>query len=61
MPGEETWLTQKNRGVTAVLAANVAFGCLHRDVPQEKLDLLPLASRSMAEPITGPSLMLHAA
>jgi hypothetical protein len=37
-----------------LLAANVAFRGLHRDVPEEKLDLLKLASRIMAEPRTGP-------
>src|SRR5439155_6915206 len=31
------------------------FGRLHRNVPQEKLDLLQLASRCVAEPSTGPS------
>ena len=30
------------------------FGRLHRNVPQEKLDLLQLASRCVAEPSTGP-------
>jgi hypothetical protein len=35
-------------------AANIAFGGLHRDVPEEKLDLLELASGIMAEPGTGP-------
>jgi hypothetical protein len=48
-------------GSNSLLAAQVAFGRLHRNVPQEKLDLLQLASRSMAEPSTGPSLMPHAA
>jgi len=36
-------------------APKVAFGRLHRHVPQKKLDLLQLASRSVAEPSTGPS------
>src|ERR1700676_3997921 len=31
------------------------YGRLHRNVPQKKLDLLQLASRSVAEPSTGPS------
>jgi hypothetical protein len=37
-----------------LLAANIAFCGLHRDMPKEKLDLLELASRIMAEPCTGP-------
>src|SRR5579864_7899065 len=41
-------------GSNSLLAAQVAFGGLHRNVPQEKLDLLQLPSRSMAEPSTGP-------
>jgi hypothetical protein len=31
-------------------AANIAFGGLHREVPEKKLDLLELASGIMAEP-----------
>src|SRR3984957_19449861 len=38
-----------------MLTTKVAFGRLHRNVPQKKLDLLQLASRSVAEPSTGPS------
>ena len=38
-----------------LLAAGIAFGGLHRDMPEEELDLLKLASRIMAEPRTGPS------
>ena len=38
-----------------MLTTKVAFGRLHRNVPQEKLDLLQLASRSVAEPSTGPT------
>ena len=37
-----------------LLAANIAFGGLHRDMPEEKLDLLKLAPRIMAEACTGP-------
>jgi hypothetical protein len=37
-----------------LLAAQVTFGRLHRNVPQEKLDLLQLASRCVTEPSTGP-------
>ena len=37
-----------------LLAANIAFGGLHRDMSEEKLDLLKLASRIMAEPRTRP-------
>ena len=36
-----------------MLAAKISFGRLNRDVPQKELDLLQLASRSMAEPGTG--------
>src|SRR5579864_3692100 len=42
------------RGSNPLLAAKVTFGRLHRNVPQEKLDLLQLPSRGMAEPSTGP-------
>ena len=35
-------------------AANIAFGGLHRDMPEKKLDLLKLASGIMAESRTGP-------
>jgi hypothetical protein len=35
-----------------LLAANIAFGGLHRDVPEKKLDLLELAPRIMTEPRT---------
>ena len=38
-----------------LLAANIAFCGLHRYMPEEKLDLLKLASRIMAESRTGPS------
>jgi hypothetical protein len=37
-----------------LLAANIAFGGLHRDMPEKKLDLLKLAARIMAETRTGP-------
>ena len=36
-------------------ATNIAFSGLHRDMPEEKLDLFKLASRIMAEPRTGPA------
>lgn len=32
-----------------LLAANIAFGGLHRDMPKEKLDLFKFASGIMAE------------
>ena len=32
-----------------LLTADVAFGGLHRDMPEKKLDLLELAPRFMAE------------
>jgi len=44
-----------------LFAANIAFCGLHGDMPEEKLDLLKLASRIMAEPRTGPPEMPHAA
>jgi len=37
-----------------LLAANVAFCGLHGDMPKEKLDLLELAPRIMAETRTRP-------
>jgi hypothetical protein len=37
-----------------LLAANVAFCGLHRDMPKKKLDLLEFASRIMTESRTGP-------
>jgi hypothetical protein len=37
-----------------LVAANIAFCGLHGDMPKEKLDLLKLSSRIMAEPCTGP-------
>ena len=37
-----------------LLAANIAFGGLHRDMPEKKLYLLELAPRIMAETRTGP-------
>ena len=40
-----------------LLAAKVAFGRLHEYVPQKKMDLLQLASRSVAEPSTGPKIV----
>ena len=40
-------------------AANIAFSGLHRDVPEEKLDLLKLASGIMAEPRAGPTKIMR--
>ena len=40
-------------------AANIALGGLHRDMPEEKLDLFKLASGIMAEPRTGPSQIMR--
>ncbi len=37
-----------------LLAANIAFGGLHRDMPEKKLDMLELAPRIMAETRAGP-------
>ena len=37
-----------------LLAANIAFGGLHRDMPEKELDLLKLTPRIMAETRTGP-------
>ncbi len=42
-----------------LFAAKVAFGRLHRNVPQKKLDLLQLASRCVAESSTGPSQIVR--
>jgi hypothetical protein len=42
-----------------LLAAKVAFGSLYGNVPQEKLDLLQLASRCVAKPSTGPSQIVR--
>jgi hypothetical protein len=36
-------------------AANIAFGSLHRDMPEKKLDRLELPSGLMAEARAGPS------
>jgi hypothetical protein len=33
----------------ALLAAQVSFSCLHRDVPQQKLDLFKLTARGVAQ------------
>jgi len=40
-------------------ATNIAFSGLHRDMPEEKLDLFKLASRIMAEPRTGPAQIMR--
>jgi hypothetical protein len=37
-----------------LLAANIAFGGLHRDMPKKKLNLFKLGSGIMAESRTGP-------
>jgi hypothetical protein len=37
-----------------LFAADIAFGGLHSDMPEKKLDLLELAARIMAETRTGP-------
>jgi hypothetical protein len=42
-----------------LLGAEVAFGRLRRNVPQEKLDLLQLSSRCVVEPSTGPSQIVR--
>ena len=41
-----------------LLAANIAFCGLHRDMPEEKPDLLKLASRIMAVPRSGASKIM---
>jgi len=38
-----------------LLAANVVFSSLHRDMPEKELDLLKLAARIMAKSRTGSS------
>jgi hypothetical protein len=45
----------------ALLAAEVSLGRLDGDVPEEKLNLLQFATRSMAEPRTRPTAIPHAA
>jgi hypothetical protein len=42
-----------------LLAADIAFCGLHRYMPEEKLDLLKLASRIVAEPRTGLSEIMR--
>src|ERR1017187_9760096 len=42
-----------------LLAADIAFCGLHRYMPKEKLDLLKLASRIVAEPRTGSSEIMR--
>ena len=47
-----------NRYSQTLPTANITFSGLHRDMPEEKLDLFKLASRIMAEPRTGPSRIM---
>src|ERR1019366_7308060 len=49
------------RSSQTLLAANIAFGGLHRDMTEKKLDLLKLAPRIMAESRPRSSIMPHAA
>jgi hypothetical protein len=44
-----------------LLASEVAFGSLHRNVAQQKLDLLQFPTSGVAETRTGTTLMPHAA
>jgi hypothetical protein len=46
-------------GSNPLLAAKVTFRRLHRNVPQEELNLLQLASRCVAEASTGPSQIVR--
>src|SRR5215469_13912834 len=41
-----------------LLAAKVALSCLHRRMPQQKLNLLKLASRQMAQSRAGPAQVM---
>ena len=45
----------------ALLAAQVSFSCLHGDVPKQKLDLLKLTARGVAQPGARAAIMPHAA
>ncbi len=36
-----------------LLASEIAFGCLNRGVPKQKLNLLQFSARQMAEPCAG--------
>jgi len=42
-----------------LLAAQVAFGSLNRDVPEQKLNLLQLTSRGVAQPSAGPAKIVR--
>ena len=48
-----------DRHSQALLAADIAFCGLHRYMPKEKLNLLKLASRIVAETRTGPSEIMR--
>jgi len=45
----------------SLLAAQVFFRCLHRNMTEQKLDLFQLASRIVTEPSARPTPMPHAA
>jgi len=42
-----------------LFAAEIPFGCLNRNVAEQKLDLFQLAPRSMAKPSTGPAKVVR--
>ena len=42
-----------DRAAYALLAAEILFSCLHRDMPEEKLDLIELTTRSVAKARAG--------
>jgi hypothetical protein len=44
-----------------LFAAEISFGCLNRNVTEQKLDLFEFASCSVAKPCTGSAFMPHAA
>jgi hypothetical protein len=47
-----------NRRTDSLFAAQIALGRLNRDMTQKELDLLQLASRSMAESSTRPTQIM---
>ena len=48
-------------GANPLLAAEVSFRGLNRDMPKEELDLLQFPSCGVAEAGAGPTVMPHAA
>lgn len=44
-----------------LFATEISFGCLNRNVTEQKLDLLQFPSRGVAKPCTRPAVMPHTA